>query len=112
MRWIIKIICCLVITAGCKKQYDIPPVKHAAESGTISISQLKKRLVAPQSNYYFAAGDTNLYCTVISDETSGNFFRQVHVRDEEGRAIQLRLVSDGGLFVGDKIRINLNGSYL
>src|SRR3954470_12834419 len=100
MRWIIKIICCLVITAGRKKEYDVPPIKQAAESATVTISQLKKRLVAPVSHYYFAGGDTNLYCTVTSDETSGNFFRQVHVRDEEGKAIQVRLVSDGGLFVG------------
>ena len=103
---------CLILIAGCKKEYDIPPIKKPGESATISISHMKKRLIAPTGHYHFGTGDTNLYCTVMTDETSGNFFRQFHVRDEEGNAIQLRMVSDGGLFVGDKIRINLNNIYL
>jgi hypothetical protein len=103
---------CLFTIAACKKEFDVPPLKTAAESGTITITQMKKRLLAPVDHYYFAGGDTNLYCLVTSDETSGNFYRQVHVRDEEGGAIQVRLISDGGLFTGDRIRINLNTVYL
>lgn len=106
------IIVCLAFVAGCKKEFDAPPVKQKAASGTITVSQMKKRLVAPSSHFRFGAGDTNLYCLVTSDETSGNFYRQFHVRDEEGNAIQLRMISDGGLYTGDKIRVNLNNKYV
>ncbi len=102
----------LILMTGCKKEFDVPPLGSVAESGRITIAEMKKRLTGPVGHYYFSSGDTNVYCMVTSDESSGNFFRQIHVRDDEGSAIQLRLISDGGLFVGDRIRINLNNKYL
>jgi hypothetical protein len=114
MRTIIKFPLLLMLTAvfsQCRKTYDTPPFKPAAESAKINISQIKSRISALNNFYRFGAGDTNLYCTVTADETSGNFFRQVFVRDDEGGAIQLRLLNEGGLFTGDMIRVNLNNTY-
>jgi len=107
-----KITLLLWIAYSCKKEYDHPPLKTVNDGAKISILKLKERLVAPVNFYKFTDGDTNLYCTVISDEVSGNFYQQIFVRDEEGKAIQLNLKESGGLYFGDKIRINLNKLYL
>jgi hypothetical protein len=103
----------LVFLFACKKEYDYPPLKPVNDGAQISIQKLKERM-APNniSSYHFSEGDTNLYCTVISDELSGNLYQQVFVKDDEGGAIQLNLKESGGLYVGDHIRINLNRLYL
>ncbi len=99
---------------SCKKEYDQPPLKEINDGAKISIQKLKERIPAFSSSfaYRFKGGDTNLYCTVISDEVSGNFYQQVFVQDQSGGAIQLNLKESGGLYIGDNIRINLNSIYL
>lgn len=101
-----------ILLCACKKEYDYPPLKVAKDGSKISIEQLKSRLTMPVNHYRFNTGDTNLYCLVISDEQSGNFYREIFVRDEAGGSIQLKLRESGGLYTGDKIRINLNNTYL
>lgn len=99
---------------SCKKEYDQPPLKEINDGTEISIQKLKERIPAFSTSfaYRFKGGDTNLYCTVISDEVSGNFYQQVFVQDKAGGAIQLNLKESGGLYIGDNIRINLNSIYL
>lgn len=102
----------ILLFSFCKKTFDNPPYKTLNEGAQISISQLKQKIAASTFAYKFGLGDTNLYCTVTGDESSGNLYKQVYVRDEAGAALQINLLNPGGLFVGDKIRINLNGIYL
>jgi len=98
---------------SCKKEHDYPPLKVVNDGAKISIRKLKERVASSViASYKFKGGDTNLYCFVISDELSGNFYQQIFVRDETGGAIQLNLKESGGLSIGDKIRINLNNAYL
>lgn len=108
----LKIILLLWIVYSCKKEYDYPPLKEVNNSAQLPINKLKERLIAPLNSYKFKGGDTNLYCTVTADELSGNLYQQVFVRDEAGSAIQLNLKESGGLYIGDKIRVNLNNLYL
>ncbi|PBQ32938.1 hypothetical protein CNR22_14530 [Sphingobacteriaceae bacterium] len=108
----LKLALLVWIVYSCKKEYDYPPLKQVSESAQLSIQKLKSRLTGPISSYKFGSGDTNLYCTVIADELSGNLYQQVFVRDDAGSAIQLNLKESGGLYIGDKIRINLNYLYL
>jgi hypothetical protein len=102
------VICCCVVAIGCKKKFDEPPYRPANDGARLLIGQLKSRVADSAMAYRFFEGDTNLYCTVTADELSGNIYKQVFVRDEAGGAIQLNLVNSGGLYAGDKIRINLN----
>src|SRR4051812_46009412 len=105
---IIILLISLVIFNFCKKKFDAPPFAPASDGAHLSIAQLKARIADTMSAYKFGVGDTNLYCTVTCDETSGNLFRLVYVRDEGGDALRLNLVDNGGLFTGDRIRVNLN----
>ncbi|MDZ4663853.1 MAG: DUF5689 domain-containing protein [Bacteroidota bacterium] len=109
----------LMLNVSCKKKFELPPVKDTpAVSGYIKIDSIFKRYV----NYYLLSstsltklykfsGDLNLECTVTADERSGNIYKTVFVEDGTG-ALQVKLLNAGGLAVGDKIRINLNGVIL
>lgn len=109
----LKVLLLIWIVYSCKKEYDAPPLKETNDGAQITIRKLKERLVATAvSSYRFKGGDTNLYCTVLSDELSGNFYQQVFVKDDAGGAIQLNLKESGGVYAGDRIRINLNNTYL
>jgi len=101
-----------ILLNSCKKKFDNPPFKEVNDGAKINISTLKQRVPANSMAYRFGMGDTNLYATVIADETSGNLYKQIFVMDDAGGAIQLNLLTSGGLAVGDKIRLNLNNAYV
>ncbi len=52
-----------------------------------------------------------MYVTVTADETDGNFYKNIYAQDSTG-GICLRLLSSGGLYIGDRIRIYLPGTVL
>lgn len=101
-------IALVVMNYSCKKKYDAPPQQVIPSGNPTTIAALKA--IYPGHDTTFKS-DINLYCTVIADETSGNFYKESYVRDATG-AIHLRLVASGGLYVGDSIRINLKGATL
>jgi hypothetical protein len=104
----------LIGFSSCKKKFDLPPKKDIPVSGYITIDSIYKKFI----NYYQGAGpaptrlfrfnsDINLECLVTADETSGNIYKTVYVEDATG-GLQIKLINSGGLYAGDKIRINLN----
>lgn len=109
----------LLVNVSCKKKFDLPPLQNPpAVSGYIKIDSIRKCYVnyyltpGPQlTKWYKFSGDVNLECTVTADERSGNIYKTVYVEDATG-ALQVKLLNAGGLAVGDKIRINLNGAIL
>jgi hypothetical protein len=107
-RFLIRAVICSCVVVACKKKFDEPPYRPANDGARLLIGQLKSRVPDTVTIYRFGDGDTNLYCTVTADELSGNIYKQVFVRDEADGAIQLNLVNSGGLYAGDRIRINLN----
>lgn len=99
----------LIICTGCKKEYDLPPVKPVESLNKINIANIKAKYTG-NINYQFK-NDSALYCVVTADETSGNLFKDIYVKDVTG-ALHVKLTSSGGLFTGDSIRINLKGAIL
>lgn len=97
-----------LVIFSCKKKYDAPPQQVIPSGNPVTIAALKTMYAGKDTTF---RSDINLYCTVIADETSGNFYKESYVRDATG-AIHLRLVASGGLYVGDSIRINLKGATL
>ncbi len=93
---------------SCKKEFDTPPVKSAEAGTKINIAQIKAKF--NNTNYRFKS-DSSLYCVVIADETSGNLYKDIYVRDATG-ALHVKLIDSGGLFIGDSIRINLKDCFL
>ncbi len=107
--FILPLIALLPLLSFCKKEFDTPPVKQASDGNKISIAQIKAKYFT-NINYKFKS-DSNLYCVVTADEVSGNFYKEVYVRDASG-ALHVKLKYSGGLYIGDSIRINLKGIVL
>ncbi len=111
---------------ACRKTYPTPVKVVIGNSGSITIAGLR----ALQIGYLGAAPfvkkfttDLNLYGVVTMDESSGNIYKQVYLRDYSGTkisstvslpygAIVLKLINPGGLFFGDSIRLDLKGCSL
>ncbi|MES2678829.1 MAG: DUF5689 domain-containing protein [Bacteroidota bacterium] len=94
---------------ACKKEFDLPPVKAINDGTRITIAGIQSRYHS--NSVYRFRGDTNLYCVVTADEVSGNLYKDIYVKDLTG-GLHIKLVAPGGLFIGDSIRINLNGIIL
>ena len=86
----------------CSKKYELPPELIKPAGPLLKIEQLKKRLNSINSYFRFSEGDTSVLLTVTMDETSGNIYKQFYAADEDGNAIQLRLLNSGGIYQGDR----------
>ncbi len=98
---------------SCKKKFDNPaPQGPTAVSGYITIDSIIKRYNAyyavPPSKVYKFTTDINVTGIVTADEISGNLYKSVYIKDATG-GMKLNLTYGGGLYVGDSIRVNLNG---
>ncbi len=117
---LIILVCSMaMLTLNCRKKFDNPPKKaDPANTSSITIDSIYKRYnnyygcgTCSPTVYYKFSGDVNLTCTVTADEVSGNIYKSVYVKDATG-ALLIKLINSGGLYVGDQIRINLNGVIL
>ncbi len=117
LYFLFTIVGAVLFLVACKKKFDLPaePVPLVS-SGKIKIDAIKSIYLAyyaasvtpaPTKPYKFTT-DVSLYCMVTADESSGNIYKSVFVRDSIG-AIKLNFINAGGLAVGDSIQINLNG---
>ena len=101
----LTILLCLGFTISCNKTYDEPPVIEIPEGTRISISDLKDMFtgspITLDSNY-------SIYGNITCEETNGNFYKEAYIQDLSG-AIKLKLDASGGLYIGDSVRVSLNG---
>jgi len=126
LTFLFSVAVILALITGCNKTPDSPPIKTKPTFGFITISQLRKMYAdsasAGKTSVFFNQ-DISLRCVVTMDESSGNIYKAVYVRDYSGTqstvtaslpygAIMLKLIKSGGLHQGDSIRLNLNGSRL
>lgn len=116
--YVVSLMLSLVFITSCKKEFDVPAKSAApAVSGYITIDSIYKKFISyyktppTPSKLFRFPDDVNLICTVTADETSGNIYKGVYVEDATG-GLKINLLNFGGLYVGDKISINLNGVIL
>lgn len=117
----LNIVCVilLTVTIACKKTYTLPPDKSPLpDAGNISIDSVINIYgnyyvypINPPEKLYTFSTDASITCTVMADETSGNIYKTVFVDDGTG-SLQIKLINSGGLYVGDRIKINLKGVIL
>jgi hypothetical protein len=98
-----------VVFAGCKKEFDSPPLRTIPVGSVLTIAQLKALYTTERVR--FAGTEKSVYAVVTSDENDGNFYKNITVQDATG-GITLRLLNSGGLYVGDSVRIYLPGTVL
>lgn len=97
---------------GCKKEFDMPPVRTIPAGSAVTIAQLKAMYQGVPVHFADTAGAiTTLYAVVTADEQNGNLYKNLYIQDPTG-AMAIRLLSSGGLYQGDSIRIHLPGTVL
>lgn len=100
----------LVVLSSCKKEYDTPPLTAIPETPAITIDSLR--------NWQASVGgkisineELSVHGIITMDETDGNIYKNVYMQDATG-AINVRIMSGGGLYQGDSVRIYLKGTIL
>ncbi|MCB0764452.1 MAG: choice-of-anchor J domain-containing protein [Flavobacteriales bacterium] len=108
LRNVVSALALMVVAVACKKEFDSPPVRTIPVGSVLTIAELK----ALYTNTAVVFSEPlSVYATVTTDETDGNFYKNITVQDSTG-GITLRLLNSGGLYIGDSIRIYLPGTKL
>lgn len=99
-----------VLISSCKKEYDTPPLTSIPETPLITIDSLR--------NWQESVGgkisideEISVLGIITMDETDGNIYKNVYMQDQTS-AINVRILSGGGLYQGDSVRIYLKGTIL
>jgi hypothetical protein len=97
---------------SCKKrEFDTPPIKELPTGNVLTMSQLRARFNDTTGAPVRFNEDLSVYGVVTMDDKSGNIYKAAFVQDRTA-GINLRLLSSGGLYVGDSVRIFLKGTVL
>ena len=93
---------------SCKKEYDSPPEKTVPVGMVITIDSLRNMFQGVNVKF---TQDFSVYGVITADETSGNLYKNIYMQDATG-AINLRLLTSGGVYQGDSVRLYLKGCVL
>lgn len=105
---ILGIITVVLITfTSCTKEFDDPTVKTIPTGTVMTIAEVRALHVPGQE--VKITQDISVYGVVTADESTGNLYKESYIQDETG-ALYLRFTSSTGLYVGDSVRININGA--
>jgi hypothetical protein len=95
----------IVISSCVKLDYDDPEEWERIAGTQYTIGQLRDMF---EGTPVVFQGDEYVHALVTMDDKSGNIYRSAYIQDATG-AVNLRLVSPGGIYRGDSIRIYLKG---
>lgn len=98
----------VLVAISCQKTYEEPVVTFPEQGQTITMDSLLNLFNGYPIKF---TENLSMYATVTMDETDGNIYKSVYLADGT-RALNLRLLSGGGLYVGDSIRVDLKGTVL
>lgn len=97
-----------IFIVACERDFDMPPIAEITAGQVINLEQLR----AMHTGSDITITDTlSVYAVVTMDETSGNLYKEAYVQDGSA-SMYLRFTSSSGLYEGDSIRIDLQGTTL
>ena len=97
-----------LVSLSCQKEYELPPLQEDSPGKTITIDSLIGLYNGTPLKF---TEHLSVFATVTMDESDGNLYKNVYVQDGDF-ALNMRLLSAGGLYVGDYIRIDLQNTVL
>ena len=71
----------LIAFNSCKKKYDQPPIADETKGHVYSVAELKAIASCTGNCSTRFTTDAYLIGVVIADELSGNFYKEIYVRD-------------------------------
>lgn len=110
MKNIIYSIAILATLASCKKEYDTPPTIEYPDIDSVVTIQDLRDLHASQGNTKFNT-NVSVYGVITMDENDGNIYKSVYLQDATG-GVNVRMLSGGGVYQGDSVRIALKDCYV
>lgn len=99
----------IFLLASCTKEYDKPTVETIPVGNVLTIAEVKA-LHVPGTETRITQ-DITVFGVVTADESTGNLYKETYIQDETG-ALYLRFTTSSGVYIGDSIRVNLNGTKL
>lgn len=105
------VICLTLLFTKCKKVLDRAPVDNPSAARNYSVPELKSIATCTDTCNKRFTTDATFIGVVLADELSGNFYKEIYVRDRYNTgAIRIDfLFSKCNFFVGDSVRLNLKG---
>jgi len=115
-KTIYPILSLLIILTACEKEFDTPTVKTLPKGSILTISDLRQMYTDSVENIggrveYRFIDDYSVYAVVTMDDKTGNIYKSAYIQDDSA-AINLNLLSSGGIYEGDSIRVYLKGTKL
>jgi hypothetical protein len=113
---ILVLIPILMFFASCiQNSFEEPPEENIPIGEVLTIEDLRQMYVdsiitGPYLSYKFTK-DYSVYAVVTMDDKTGNIYKSAFIQDNSG-AVNLHMQASGGLYLGDSIRLNLNGCIL
>jgi hypothetical protein len=100
----------LIISSCVKEKPDAPPVTTIPfdPDKVLTIAEIKE-IYSDSGGVYTFTDVYSVYVTVVMDEKSGNIYKSSYVQDATG-AIQLNCLNTSGLYLGDSVRLLLQGA--
>jgi len=110
MKKTLSILFICTAFVSCKKEYDTPPLKEIPQTPAITIDSLRNWQTAIGGKISIQS-ELSVYGVVTMDDMDGNIYKNFYMQDATG-AINVRILSGGGVYRGDSIRIYLKGTIL
>jgi hypothetical protein len=112
LRLFVLLMAGTILMNGCvDKDFDAPDPLDIPLGEVHTIAELRQMFAAGGNQPIKFTEDVTVFGVITMDATSGNIYRSAFLQDETA-AINLRLMSPGGLYQGDSLRLNLKGTTL
>lgn len=108
---LIVVLSAVMAFNSCKKNLDAAPIADETKGKVYSVAELKAIATCTNSCTHRFTNDAYLIGVVIADEVSGNFYKEIYVRDRYNTGgIRLDFKSSHcNFFIGDSVHLNLKG---
>ncbi len=94
-----------------KNDFDTPDPMVLPVGEVHTLAELRQMFAANNNQPIKFTEDVSVYGVITMDGSSGNIYRGAYMQDGTA-AINLRIMSPGGLYQGDSIHLNLKGTLL
>ncbi len=115
---IISAIAFTTMFSGCiQGKFDVPETSKIPVGDTITITRLWEMydsLLSAGGGTYKFTEDCSVYGYITMSDKLGNIYKSAYLQGgpDDNKAINLHLLSNGGLYEGDYVRLNLKGLVL
>jgi len=115
MKKIISIIvpmffAAVALVCSCEKP-DVPAITELDKDHILTVADIYKMQV-DSGDYYQFTDDYMLFGTITMDDSHDNIYKEAYLQDSTGGINIYALGTAGLVKVGDRVRMNLKGSYI